>query len=229
MNPEWRSPGYWLAFRRARPDLLARSPAGDGHAVLVLPGFLASDASTAPLRGFLNRLGYRAEPWGLGRNLGPRGDLTRQLGAWLAAAHARTGQPVSLVGWSLGGIYAREMARRSTVPVRRVITLGSPFRGGNERRRVSRLYGVFNPSRSGNAAPAEAARESTLSAPLPMPFTAIYSRNDGVVDWRSCRLADAECNERAENREVSAPHCALGVDVPTLRIVAERLAADRPA
>lgn len=221
MNPEWRSPLYWARFRRARRALLARAPAGDGHAVLVLPGFLASDASTAPLRGFLNRLGYRSEGWGLGRNLGPRPDSRRRLADWLQAAVHRSGSAVTLVGWSLGGIYAREMARAAPAAVRRVITLGSPFRGGNEQRSVSRLYGWINPR--GDAPRGEGVR---LAEPLPVPVTAIYSRNDGVVDWRSCRLDEGECVPPNANHEVTAPHCALGVDPRTLAVIAESLAAD---
>src|SRR5260370_28095154 len=106
---------------------LATAPRGDGHGVLVLPGLLASDASTLPLRGFLSWLGYDVRGWNLGRNEGPTEEVLAGLPRALLAHARRTGRPVSVIGWSLGGIYARELARRQPKHVRRVITLGSPF------------------------------------------------------------------------------------------------------
>ncbi|HKA84411.1 MAG TPA: hypothetical protein VKD21_11140, partial [Acidimicrobiales bacterium] len=86
-------------------------PAGDGHPVLVLPGFMADDASTVALRSVLRSRGYRVHGWGLGRNLGPRASVVERLVGRLDAIHGDSGRAVSLVGWSLGGIYARELAR----------------------------------------------------------------------------------------------------------------------
>lgn len=106
---------------------LARAPRGDGHGVLVLPGLLASDSSTALLRRFLRLLGYDVRGWRLGRNLGPTGEVLDGLPARLGELASLTGGPVSVIGWSLGGIYARELARQRPGEVRRVITLGSPF------------------------------------------------------------------------------------------------------
>ena len=127
----------WLELR-AIPELAAffsmfpvlrLAPAGDGHPVLVLPGLGASDASTRPLRAFLRDRGYRAHGWKLGRNLGPRPGAEAGMQARLAELHARYGRPVSLFGWSRGGVFARELARRARAQVRSVITLGSPFAG----------------------------------------------------------------------------------------------------
>lgn len=174
------------------------APRGDGHPVLVLPGFLASDRSTVPLRRFLGRLGYRCAGWELGRNLGPRpgvlAGLTRSLDQ-LAQAHD---QPVSLVGWSLGGVYARRLALERPAAVRTVVTLGSPF-----------------DDRHGRLAPL------ATPGPLPAPSTAIYTRSDGVVGWRTTVQAPGE---RRENVEVRGSHCGLGVNPAALLVVADRLA-----
>jgi pimeloyl-ACP methyl ester carboxylesterase len=109
--------------------LLARAPRGDGQPVLVLPGFAASDASTEVLRAYLRALGYRTHGWGLGRNVGPGDGLGRLLAGRLLALQRRYARRVSLVGWSLGGVYARELAKREPRSVRQVISLGSPFGG----------------------------------------------------------------------------------------------------
>ena len=115
--------------------VLATAPRGDGHPVLVLPGFIASDTSTAVLRRYLAKLGYDAHAWELGRNLGPRaiGAEGEKLIARLRAIHDATGEKVSIVGWSLGGIMARIIARRAPDAVRQVITLGHPSRAVRRR------------------------------------------------------------------------------------------------
>jgi pimeloyl-ACP methyl ester carboxylesterase len=106
---------------------LAVAPRGDGHGVLVLPGLLASDSSTIPLRAFLRHLGYDVRGWDLGRNHGPTEVILAGLPQALLDHAERTGRPVSVIGWSLGGVYARELARQYPKQVRQVITLGSPF------------------------------------------------------------------------------------------------------
>src|SRR5262245_20833739 len=106
---------------------LTSAPRGDGHGVLVLPGLLANDVSTVVLRRVVRLLGYHAVGWNLGRNLGPTDQVIDELPRGLSALAERTGRPVSLIGWSLGGIYARELARQDPALVRQVITLGSPF------------------------------------------------------------------------------------------------------
>jgi pimeloyl-ACP methyl ester carboxylesterase len=121
---------------------LATAPRGDGHGVLVLPGLLASDTSTLALRGYLGWLGYDVRGWDLGRNRGPTEEVLAGMPRALLAHARRTGGPVSLVGWSLGGIYARELARRHAKHVRQVITLGSPF-AMQDPRRQSRVNGPY--------------------------------------------------------------------------------------
>ena len=116
------------AFFAAYP-LLRRAPRGDGHPVLVLPGLAASDVSTRPLRTYLRAQGYAAHGWKQGPNHGPRPGVETGMDARLAELAGRYQRKVSLIGWSLGGVFARELARRTPALVRQVITLGSPFAG----------------------------------------------------------------------------------------------------
>lgn len=199
--------------------LLGRLPRGDGHAVWVLPGFGASDRSTEPLRRALARLGYDVRGWGQGRNLGMRRSLREVLDERLARMHDERG-PVSLVGWSLGGVYARELARAAPQRVRRVITLGSPFNHHPRANNADRLYRLLNGGDTGIDWDGFHRRR----VPPPVPCTAIYSKSDGVVHWR-CSMEDAA--PHTENVEVRGSHLGLGVNVHALKVIAERLA--RPA
>ena len=200
---------------------LATAPRGDGHPVLVLPGFIASDTSTGVLRAYLKRMGYDAHAWELGRNLGPRaiGAEGEKLVARLRAIHEATGQKVSLVGWSLGGIMARIVARRAPDAVRQVITLGSPFAGSPKATNVWRAYEYL----TGHHVESDNARgqlAEAASAP-PVPSTAIYSREDGVVAWQICMEAPGP---ETDNIEVHGSHCGMGVNPAVLYAVADRLA-----
>jgi pimeloyl-ACP methyl ester carboxylesterase len=191
-------------------------PTGDGHPVLVLPGFMADDASTAALRSVLRSRGYRVHRWGLGRNLGPRASVVDGLVGRLDAIHRESGQSVSLVGWSLGGIYARALAHWRPRAVRRVITLGSPFRmRPGDRSNASRLFHRLNP---GPDLPRPVALEER---PLPVPSTAIYTRTDGVARWHLCIEAERPL---AENIEVRGSHCGLGHNPAVILAIADRLA-----
>jgi len=120
--------------------LRASLPPGDGHAVLVVPGFGAGDLATQPLRSLLRDLGYAAYGWNQGINLGMRADIKKALNERLVKLHARHGGPVSLIGWSLGGVFVREMARYKPELVRRVFTLGSPI---NERPDANNMMVMF--------------------------------------------------------------------------------------
>src|SRR5574337_1866088 len=184
---------------------------GDGHPVLVLPGFLAGDGSTRPLRRILRRLGYQVHSWHLGRNLGPTDAVLTGMTHRLRELHTRHDATVSLIGWSLGGIYARGLARRYPSLVRQVITLGSPFRP--VRASVTRLAQTGRES-------AELAPEYGASA-LPVPATSIYSRYDGVVAWRACL---EESSASAENIAVIGSHLGLGYHPAAIWAIADRLA-----
>jgi len=198
---------------------LRSAPRGDGHGVLVLPGLLASDTSTAVLRRFARRLGYEVHGWNLGRNRGPTHEVLDQLPQELSALVHRTGGPASLIGWSLGGIYGRELARQHPGLVRQVITLGSPFALTD--RRQSHADGAFTRRRHLYATGRLPTREQ-LAAPLGVPSTAVYSRRDGIVAWRACIVPETALHE---NVEVRCAHLGFGTDPATLWLIADRLAA----
>ncbi len=222
-------PVRWLLTEPARTALdlagaglavpwLARAPRGDGHPILVLPGLLAGDTSTTVLRGFLLRLGYQPQGWGLGRNVGPTADVMAGLPQALERLARRAGGPASVIGWSLGGIYARELARRRPELVRQVITLGSPF--AIRDRRQSRAHWAFERHAHEHAAYFDISA-AEFSAPAPVPSTAVYSRRDGIVDWRGCIDPPGP---RRQNIEVRCSHLGFGHDAATLWVVADRLA-----
>jgi len=181
--------------------LLRWAPRGEPHPVLVLPGLLASDLSTRVLRAWLGRLDYPVVGWELGRNRGPSQEVVSELPRLVDRLAREHGTTVSIVGWSLGGIYARRLARKAPRQVRQVISLGSPiaFTGG----------------------PRFAAGRGSQARPLPVPSTAVYSKWDGVVDWRACRQ---QRGPRSENVAVHASHLGMGHDPAVLWVVADRLA-----
>jgi len=201
--------------------LLWMAPRGDGHPVLVLPGFTTTDASTAILRRYLKRLGYDAYAWELGRNLGPRaiGQQGEKLIARLEKIHADTGKKVSLIGWSLGGILARQLSRRRPDLVRDIVTLGSPFAGDPRSTNVWRLYEMMSGQRMKDPDTRAQLHES-FEAP-PVPSTSIYSKTDGIVAWESCIEPESPTTD---NIEVQGSHCGLGMNPIALYAVAERLA-----
>ncbi len=207
-----------LATTYAVMPLLRRGPRGDGHPVLVLPGFLASDVSTAPLRRFLGRHGYATHPWELGRNLGPREGVEDRLMERLLEIRERHGRKVSLIGWSLGGVYARILANRSPEDVRCVITLGTPFNADPKANNSWRLFEWVSGQRIDEVDP-ETFRH--IRETPPVPTTSVYSRTDGVTSWRCC--VDKE-GPLAENIRVPGSHCGLGANPLVLHAVLDRLA-----
>ena len=199
--------------------LLACTPRGDGHPVLVLPGFTAADASTWYLRAVLRSKGHAAHGWGLGTNVGPHPRIVRGIERRLLALADRHGRAVSLVGWSLGGVYARELARSHPDRVRGIVTLASPFRlRDDDRSTAQQLYRRLAPRT--DPFPGRLAREHDRE-PLPVPATSIYTRTDGVVRWHAC--IDA-VGPTSENIEVRGTHSGLGVNAAALLAVADRLA-----
>jgi pimeloyl-ACP methyl ester carboxylesterase len=192
-------PRTWAAYAQflSLTPLLARAPRGDGHPVLVLPGFMASDLSTRPLRRLLGRLGYPTAGWGLGRNVGPTNAVVDGLTRAVDDIASRHDRPLSIVGWSLGGVFGRELARMFPDRIRQVVTLGSPL--------DLTYLGALGASPD----------------PLPVPSTAVYTRSDGIVAWRSTLL---QPDERSENVEVRGSHCGLGVNPAAVYAVADRLA-----
>lgn len=196
--------------------LLRAAPSGDGHPVLVVPGLGASGLSTRPLRRFLRGRNYSAHDWKLGRNRGDPGYLER-LAQRLADIRLRHGgRTVSLIGWSLGGIYARELAKAEPTAVRSVITLGTPFTGPPL---ATNAAGVYR-SLSGRPA-GDATLHARFRSPPPVPTTSIYSRSDGVVAWQ-CSVERP--GPKAENIELVSSHLGLGVHPLALYAIADRLA-----
>lgn len=200
------------------PALLT-APRGDGHPVLVLPGLLASDVSTLILRRYLDLLGFSTHPWGLGRNTGGVYSMRDKLGKLLASVHAATGRKVSLVGWSLGGVYARDLALRMPDMVRYVVTLGSPFAGDITATNAKRVYEMVSGETIEDA---DMKDIRSLSGDLPVPTSSLYTRSDGIVNWRTCLVRESDT---AENIEISlASHIGIGVNAAALWAVADRLA-----
>ncbi len=217
---EWRT-GFEYVSARLAMRRVAGWPQGDGHPVLVLPGFLAGPSSTQLLRDVLRQLGYRVYDWGLGYNMGYRASMKESLPARLHDIRQRAGgSRVSIIGWSAGGIYARELARAFPDDVRSVITLGSPFRGNHQASTAWRVWRLVN--RGADAT--EAVSDKALvrrAQPLPVPTTCIYSKSDGIVAWQCCTSLPAP---ETENVEVRSSHLGYGHNVHTLSVIADRLA-----
>ena len=164
----WRAAGEFLQLQFSR----APRPHGDGHPVVIFPGLASDGRAVAPLRQHCRRLGHVALDWGRGFNTGPKGDVDHWLQALaddvqrLLRGH---GQPPTLIGWSLGGLYARELAKLPGMPVRQVITIGTPFNGAPENTHVGWMYRLLNGQRA-QLAPALRQR---LRTPPPVPTTSI--------------------------------------------------------
>lgn len=184
---------------------------------VVLPGFGAGDASTAPLRAYLRSRGHDVAGWGLGTN---RGDVEGAVEAVCADVrrHAeRAGEPVVVLGWSLGGVIAREVARQQPELVDRVITFGSPVVGGPKYTLVARRFRDMGVDL--DAIEREVATRAEL--PRTIAVTALYSRFDGVVAWQACI---DRVNDHVEHIEVPTTHLGLGINHVVWRVAAERLA-----
>lgn len=207
--------GWELGATLSLWPLLKLAPRGDGHPVVVLPGLVASDMSTELLRRYLRGRGYDTHGWGLGRNLGPREGVEAGMFDLLEALHAKDGRKVSLIGWSLGGAYARLLAAKRPDLVRSVITLGSPFAGNPRSTNAWRVYeGVSGQSAN------DAERMKYVRPTPPVPTTSIFSRTDGIVAWRGSVEKEGPASE---NIEVFASHLGMGANASVLYALADRL------
>lgn len=212
-----RAPWEYAALLAAAP-WLKRLPKGDGHPVLVFPGLGVSDITTLPMRRFLRERGYAPYPWNQGFNFGPREGVLESCIEQLRALADRHGEKASLVGWSLGGVYAREAAKALPEQTRCVITLGSPFTGHPRATHAWRLFEFL----SGQSVHDPEVLARVRQAP-PVPTTSIYSRSDGIVAWRCSVNEDAPL---AENIQVHASHLGMGLNPLALYAIADRLAQD---
>jgi hypothetical protein len=213
-----------LEFARMQLTDVTSGPArGDGHAVVLFPGLGADHRFMDPLARHCEELGHDVSHWGRGRNTGPAGDVSAWLGALARDIEAQVlpahGQ-ATLIGWSLGGLYAREIAKAIPHRVRQVITLGTPFACIANSTNVQWLYEFL----SGSPAVVDAALSRRLATAPPVPTTSIYSRSDGVVAWQACL---AKASAIAENIEVESSHLGLVWHPDVLRIVADRLSQPR--
>ncbi|MEN9375743.1 MAG: hypothetical protein RL710_900 [Pseudomonadota bacterium] len=198
---------------------LSKAPEGDGHSVIVFPGLSASDGSTLPMRAYLQKLGYDVSGWNQGYNFGPRAGILDTAKRQVTDTFDATGKKVSLIGWSLGGIYARELAKMLPECVRLVITMGTPFAGSHESTNAWRLYQLT----SGHDIHAMV-KQYDLPTPPPVPTTSIFSRTDGVVSWPASIQKHSAKNRQTENLEVIASHIGLGMNPSAWWAVADRLA-----
>lgn len=204
------------------------TPPGDGHPVVIFPGLGADGCSVATLREHCRALGYDAFDWGQGFNTGPQGDLDHWLDGLkhqvgeLLAAHE---QPATLIGWSLGGLYARELGKLMAPRLRQVITIGTPFNADADHSNVGWLFRLL----SGSTANFDRALSERLRTPPPLRTTSIYSRSDGVVAWQTCR--HEKRSKWVHDIEVDGSHIGMGWNRAVLDAVAERLGQEpaRPA
>lgn len=226
---ELQPPGPWLMALEARAPWefvamwasmpwLTRMPVGDGHPVLVFPGLGAGDMTTLALRNFLRDRGYSTYGWDQGLNFGPRQGVLESCRAQVAALADRHGEKVSLVGWSLGGLYAREIAKEQPGHARCVVTLGSPFSGHPRATNAWRFFEMV----SGQSVADPAMLRGLRTAPR-CPTTSIFSKTDGIVAW-PCSLNDDE--PHTENIEVQSSHIGMGLNPMALYALADRLAQD---
>lgn len=194
---------------------LARAPRGDGHVLIDVPGWKAPEATGAPLRRYLRRQGYDARGWGLGVNTGtPEADAL--LLAERVVELAAGGSTVSLVGWSLGGVIVREVARQHPGSVRQVLTYGTPVIGGPTFTIGARSFG-----RSENERIAALNEQLDRDQPISTPLTVIFTRRDNVVRWQACL---DHSSPDVQHFEVRSTHIGLTVDPDVWEVVAHRLA-----
>lgn len=197
------------------------APPGDGHPVLVIPGLGGSDGSTQYIRQFIDGIGYNSRKWELGRNLGPRHGMDKLLKDLTARVQQvydeSNGAQISLIGWSLGGIYSREIAKLCPDLIRQVITLGSPFKSVNDGTNAARVYEMLSKDKTYRNPDIV----KQVSERPPVPFTSLYSKTDGIVHWKSS--IEDETN-LSENIEVpGASHMGIGHNPLAMYIIADRL------
>ncbi|MEL6836064.1 MAG: alpha/beta fold hydrolase [Bacteroidota bacterium] len=188
---------------------------GDGHPVLVLPGLLGSDLATSYLRRFINKLGYTAYGWRMKTNLGDIRKLHNLLKT-IEDLHDKHQSKVSIIGWSLGGVYARQLAKRRPDLVRQIITMGAPFADIEQSNNAAWFYKLLNSRRPLTEADREWIRE--IPVPAPVPTTAMYSKKDGVVPWRACM--EQTPDDWHQNIEVVGSHFGFPY-IPSIWVVIE--------
>jgi pimeloyl-ACP methyl ester carboxylesterase len=203
--------------------LLSAGRAGHGRPVLVLPGLLADDRSTRPLRRLLNRAGYAAYGWRLGTNIGPTRRIITGMDALLGEIIDLHGEPASVIGWSLGGMLGYDLVSRHPGAVDRLITLGSPLYSTDpSQSRGSLFYDEYAAAHL-----PEYSRDSWRPPGITsVPATSIFSKTDGIVRWQTCLHPPGPLRE---NIEVYSSHCGLGCHPAAGYAILDRLAAPTDA
>ena len=218
---EGRAAFEFGAFYAMRP-WLSTLPKGDGHTVMTLPGFMATNNSTMPMRSLLRTLGYDAHGWDSGRNVRVNEELVSKLEAQIDRLYEESGRKISLIGWSLGGVLAREIAKLRPEKIRLVMSLGSPITDDRAHTNAARLFEFFN----GNEP--EELREGQfrgLDMAPPVPTTSVLTKTDGIVHWRGSVQDPAKTHGHpSETIRVYASHCGLGVNPSVMIAIADRLA-----
>ncbi len=207
-----------LALATALPRIRAEAPRGSGEPVMVVPGFATDDSWTARLRSFLTSIGYEARGWDLGRNGGRVPQLIPAVIEQTEKLASGLGQPIRLVGWSLGGYLAREAARERPELVERVVTLGAPVVGGPTYTASAPMY----LKKGYDIEEIAATVRERERRPITVPVFAVYSRSDGVVKWQSC--IDTYDNPHVEHHEITSTHLGMVNSSRVFRLVAELLA-----
>jgi hypothetical protein len=216
----------WRAALELFSHIITKDPvaSGDGHPVIIFPGMGGDGHSVAPLRKHCEKLGYTALDWGRGFNTGPQGNADD----WMDELKGHTedllkgfGQSATLIGWSLGGLYARELAKRLKPQVRQVITIGTPFNTSADHTNVGWLFRLLNDTPTD----IDPALSAQLRTPPQVPTTSIYSRSDGIVAWQTCRHDGVL--PRVEDIEIEGSHLGMGWNPAVLAVIADRL-SQRP-
>jgi len=206
--------------------LLQRTPRGDGHPVLLVPGFTAGDATLVGLSLFLRSRGYHVETWGLGQNTGFKLKFSQALEQKVRFMHHKYGRKVSVVGWSLGGVYGFYAAHCAPECIRSVISLGSPMRFSVTEFRVPMIVKAiyrYLAHPMGPVAHLSNVRAKVLRSPPPIPSTCVFSMTDGVVPPEASRIEDTD-DDQHENIWVPGSHLGLGFNAAVMWILADRLA-----
>jgi hypothetical protein len=217
-----RGAGAYVASRTV--DLVGpRQPSGDGRPVLVIPGFRADDRLTGRLRSHLKRHDFRVHGWGQGANIGLTDTIIDGLVERFESLHKQYDEPMSLVGWSFGGLLARWLAHTYPDDVRQIVCLGSPWRANGEKTHATAM---FEASRRKHGI-SDRARPMVdlLRGPVPVPITAVYSKSDGITSWAGCAV-DPSTDPPAENVIVPSSHFGMVANPLVLDVVVDRLCQD---
>lgn len=218
LSEPFRAAREFAGYRFGRPH---DTKPGDGHPIIIFPGLGADGKSVRTLRDHCLALGYDAFDWGQGVNNGPKGDFDD----WLLALKSRIvdllsdhTQPATLIGWSLGGFYARELAKLMAPNIREVITLGTPFNAEADYTNVGWLFRLLN----GSSLAYDPELSQRLRTPPAIRTTSIYSRSDGVVSWKTC--CHHERSDLVHDIEIRGSHLGMSWNRAVLAVVADRLA-----